>query len=923
MTRIKDKSKYNFMIFKADDNSKEDNEKYESRIADFAEQIVSGHLMGKKVLIITGSGISASVPSMQDLMDKIVNLVEEYDGPWEKSSVFEGIFSNYCKCKENESEKHQMQSRLLTYIQNAYMEKKKYVQDEDLIPLSNVWNSFVVWLLQGDEDYSGIINAQPSKNHQTIRDMYKCMNAISITTNFDNLLEKAFVEKENFYPILDNEAFDRYYLSKEDDHSFIEIQSRGDVFWLECTGTKSKICPNRHRQCFVPGKAVKNNNGKIVCNLCGSDAKIYFAFPGTKEKDEEMSLVINGIWKYLANTISSVIVIGNSMDYDPVLIEFLRELIQKRKTPVMYISRYKKNAEGKGLRDYKELYKKEATKFLFSDYVNTKNIWARAENTEKILRDLISVFKRQKEAALSKVEFILDDKEKTIAYFKDQVLKLFGDKSMFDEVERNLEQGINICRQALNLDKVKQMRHFSQLGLKTYWLRGHDNAYQEHNRLKHSLGVMLIASYLYLKVSTKPNRNELFFLQVAALFHDLGHLPFSHLLEEVFDEFGWIPVGESKSFNHEQHTKRMIEKLEKESAGLKQILEDIGYSAIELQQLINGEFGKGYLDAFINSPIDCDKIEYLFSDAVFMNRGTPDDFKLFIENYADHLSINQNNFLLIEKNSTKSFLQLIRMRGEMYDQVYLRSGLRYLESCCKLIIRTFISYVCTQEAVFIAVKDKEKFNEYYNLSDSKIEQVIAFIEECLEGIPPNEVCEICVLEKMVKEIEQNVVISDLMKTTIKNCMKLVKNTHGNIDVAKIEEERILTFEITNKGFNRSMIKQLLKDVYLRFPGVILIDFVESKSSFSFGKRESRKRRSDGTKSATENVLIRDIRQIKGRTNTEFKCLGDVTNEVNQELHYSNHRYINLYRISENLFYYMQAEDYIVHELKKEGIIGEN
>lgn len=133
----------------------------------------------------------------------------------------------------------------------------------------------------------------------------------------------------------------------------------------------------------------------------------------------------------------------------------------------------------------------------------------------------------------------------------------------------------------------------------------------------------------------------------------------------------------------------------------------------------------------------------------------------------------------------------------------------------------------------------------------------------------------------------------------------------------------MTFEITSKNFDKAMLKQLLKNVYLRFPGAILIDFVESKSSFSFGKRETRRRRSDGTKSAAENILIKDIRQVEGKVDTEFKCLGDVTEEVNKELHYSNHSYINIYRISDNLFYYMQAEDFIIHELKKEGIIDEN
>lgn len=120
----------------------------------------------------------------------------------------------------------------------------------------------------------------------------------------------------------------------------------------------------------------------MVCEMCKSEAKIYFVFPGTKENDLEMSIVINGIWKYFSDTISSVIVTGNSMDYDPVLIEFLRELITKRDIPVMYISRFKAGESGK---EYSSIFEKEATKFLFSNR-NTKMYGLEAKTRKKFYR---------------------------------------------------------------------------------------------------------------------------------------------------------------------------------------------------------------------------------------------------------------------------------------------------------------------------------------------------------------------------------------------------------------------------------------------------------------------------------------------------------------------------------------------------------
>lgn len=896
------------MIFKYEGNSKSEIEKYEEKIDYFADMIVSNFFKGKKLLIITGSGISDSVPGMNEIMNKLIELIKEYDDTWIHSSVFEGIYQDYINT--NTSEKHQMQSRILTYIQNAYMGKSKYVQKEDLVPLSEIWAGLVQWLVQGGGKYAGLISAQHSQQHKLIRDLYKEIKAVSITTNFDNLLHKAFDRNDNFYPILDTESFDKYYLSEEDDNSYIEIQSRGDAFWLECTGTKNKICPNRHRQCYVPGNNVKVENGHIKCNLCDSEAKIYFAFPGTKEKDAEMSLIIDGIWKYLANSISCVLVIGNSMDYDPVLVEFLREMIQKRKTPIMYISRYK------GSKEYTDIFDKEATKFLFSN-LDFNNIWTRAKKTEDVLSDLLARCKERK--TQYQIEKIRDN-DNELKFYKQNVKKIFGEKKEFEEIITSLQAAKYLEGEILEDGSVRKMQHFSQLGLKTYWLQGKNMDYQEHNRFKHSIGVMLIASYLYLQICNAPNRNELQFLQLAALFHDLGHLPFSHLLEEVFDEFGWIPVGENTTFNHEQHTKYIIEDIVKKNSTIKSILGKINYSSEELQYLINGEFGKGYLDALINSPLDCDKIEYLFSDAIFMKRGTKEDFDSFINEFVENLTVNTNDFLILKKNSTCSFLNLIKMRGEMYDQVYLRSGLRYLECCCKLIIRTFIVYECTKENVFTSIINRGSFKEYYNLSDSKIQQTINFIENCLGDLHGDKVCELHVLEKMVLAIKKNQIISGNMKNTVEFCFELIKNTTSDKAVKEIEAERILTFKVANKNINRSTLKDLLKNIYLRFPGVILLDYVESKTSFSFGKREMRKRRRDGTRSATENILIKDIKQIKGYLDESFKCLGDATEDVNKELHYSDHSYINIYRISDNLFYYMQAEDYIIHELKKEGVI---
>ena len=900
------------MIYKIED-SDEKMKNYSEKMDEFAEYLVREDSKGKIPLFITGSGISRSVPNMAQIMNKIQILIEEHVQD-EYSSVFQKIYKEYVE--GNELEEHMQQSKLLTYIQNAYLDQDRYIQKEDKDKLKKVWEDFVLWLLNGSEKDSekGVLKAQPSKAHKVIAEAYRQMRAISITTNFDNLLKKAFKEEENFYPILEKKTFNLYFDSRENDNSFIEIQSRGDVFWVRCTGERNRVCPNRNRQCYIPGESLEIKED-IKCKICGSKAKVYFAFPGTKEKDAEMSKVMEGVWKYFAYKISSIIIIGNSMDYDPVLCAFVQELIYRKNIPVLYISRYKKKEEG-----IVGIDKKAATRAFFKNYDKTKNIWARAEDTDSVLEDLVTRFVTKREGRISK-EMDLQERENAKKIFKQELDNNFAIEKAedFDKFINRL-MGYKVGLDIICQDEVEEMKRYSQLGLKTYWLEGRHSQYQLHNRYKHSIGVMLATSYLYMKIQNEPSLKELKFLQMAAFFHDVGHLPFSHLLEEIFHEFGWITAGEVKTFNHEQHTQKLVKQFVAGNEKIKQNLEFTGYSVEDLLQLIAGEFGIGYLDALINSPVDCDKIEYLFSDSIFTGRGTKKDFMSFIEDFGQDIEINSNKFLVMSGRSTKRFLELLEMRGRMYEEVYLRKGLRYLEACCKLIIRTFIACKCSEREMFSKVKEN-KFDRFFNLSEVKIDYIIEWFEEKLKELSPEEVCEIYVLKQMVNEIDRFFCISNIMKETIHRCLDKIVNVKSEEAVREIEKECVVTYDISDQKYQKESLNDLMKNIYLRFPGTLLVDYVESKATFSFGKTGKKEKRADGTKGSIENILIADIHCTEDSRAKEFKCLGEAVEDINKELHFPHHAYINLYRITDDSYRYMQAEDYVISQLRAEGVIA--
>ncbi len=964
------------------DSSGPEHDKYQCIIKEISQHLSNELYKNKRLLFITGAGISSekksentsnksddkekqdaqnkssesdtwaelNVPGTEDILNRIETLVERYPERECFSQEFKEIFEEYKESKNRKDNKQESQSKLLTYIQNAYMQKEDYVQETDLEHLQKIWTNFVHDLLDC------ITQAKPTAIHESIADLMIEINeggrnrntknqAVALTTNFDNLLQKCFANRgKNFYPLLDRKALDQYYTSAENDNSHIEIQSRGDVFWVECSGEKNRTCEYRRKRILLPNidPSITTN---ITCPLCGSKALIYFAFPGTKEKDAEMATMVDGLWKYISTSISTIIIVGSSLDYDPVLIEFIRELAKRYAIKIVYISRYKDNGEPQ-IREkiIPRINDKKATDFLFGSNAVSDSYWLQAVDTSLILND---IFREYKNSCRPNSELINKTKNKTIRKSCLGIItRLFSEDCNEEKLEESEMDTINLFRLSIEKDnqntgaeeseetsvfeipELMQLRQYSQLGMKTYWLcKNKDiSSYKLHTRYKHSLGVMLIASYIYLNKVDKPSWNELTFLQLAALLHDIGHLPYSHLMEEVFNEFGWKLSSTDKSYSHEQNSKQLLVKIynDEHNSTLKELLDRIGYTCEDLQRLISGEFGVGYLDALINSPIDCDKIEYLFTDTIYTRNDTRYKIDEFLKDFVcDDLKINCTGCFLISGKSTRAFLKLINMRGDMYENTYYRSGLRYLESCTKLIIRTFLSYYCNEESKLSAAANKSDYPCFKDLSECKIRTTIAYLEDTIAG-KSKDVSEIAIIQKMYSDIEKRYCNSEKsysiisIKPCLDYCIDAIVKTKYN-ELSNIETTRIRIFEV-NSSIDKAQLRGIIKNLYLRFPGVVLIDLIESKSSFSFGRRDTGILRSDGTTSPYENILIKDIKQVKGYTDKKYICIGDAVKQVNSELKYPTHSYIYLHRITDNRFSYMQAEDYIIDEFRKGGII---
>jgi HD superfamily phosphohydrolase len=103
----------------------------------------------------------------------------------------------------------------------------------------------------------------------------------------------------------------------------------------------------------------------------------------------------------------------------------------------------------------------------------------------------------------------------------------------------------------INTREFQRLRRIRQLGFSELVFPG-----ATHTRFSHCLGAFSIARKLLeiirKKLGTSYNERKAYVAAIAALVHDLGHGPFSHVFEGVQKD-----LGESRS--HEDWTREIIE----------------------------------------------------------------------------------------------------------------------------------------------------------------------------------------------------------------------------------------------------------------------------------------------------------------------------------------------------------------------------
>jgi uncharacterized protein len=187
----------------------------------------------------------------------------------------------------------------------------------------------------------------------------------------------------------------------------------------------------------------------------------------------------------------------------------------------------------------------------------------------------------------------------------------------------------------------------------------------QHSRFEHSLGTMHIAGYAAETLLAKGylSKDRIQELRLAALLHDIGHGPFSHLFEEILD-------AKCKQ-SHEDLGKKIIIKTE-----ISDILKKHGYSSNGVCRLSFGESKIKFFNEIIVGALSADIMDYLPRDGLFTGA---EYGKIDYHRLISSFEVVSNAHLAINRSALYSFESMLISRYEMFKAVYFHKTVRSAE----------------------------------------------------------------------------------------------------------------------------------------------------------------------------------------------------------------------------------------------------
>lgn len=244
--------------------------------------------------------------------------------------------------------------------------------------------------------------------------------------------------------------------------------------------------------------------------------------------------------------------------------------------------------------------------------------------------------------------------------------KLIEEKVFKDPVHRYVHVRDQVIWDLVGTREFQRLRRIRQLG--TTYLVFHG---AEHSRFNHSLGVYEIVRRIVDDIfAGRPewDASERLLVLCAALLHDLGHGPFSHAFENVFDT------------DHEEYTRAILLGDTEVNAVLRRVAEDFPE---KVAQVIGKTYPNKLVISLISSQIDADRMDYLQRDAYY----TGVSYGHFDMERILRVMRPRQGQVVIKESGMHAVEDYIMSRYQMYLQIYFHPVSRSAEVILNHILK--------------------------------------------------------------------------------------------------------------------------------------------------------------------------------------------------------------------------------------------
>ena len=249
-----------------------------------------------------------------------------------------------------------------------------------------------------------------------------------------------------------------------------------------------------------------------------------------------------------------------------------------------------------------------------------------------------------------------------------------------------------VVLELINTAHFQRLRSLQQLGLASAVYPS-----ATHTRFAHSIGVMHVFLTLFDAVAEKSGLSRSTVEQirpagaVAALLHDLGHGPLSHVSEKFL---------EGGLFSHERMTRDVIA-----SPGITRVLEGNGIDARLVADLLRHAAPADllFVSQLLNSQLDADRMDYLMRDSLFtgLEYGRIDMHRIAstMRLWEEDEPAKIRGTIVVDEKGAESVASYVLARYFMYEGVYQHKAIRSAESMLTMAFKRASSLPGTRGSV--------------------------------------------------------------------------------------------------------------------------------------------------------------------------------------------------------------------------------